>query len=81
METDIKIQDYKKQCNKQCDKQCDKHVKIFKIILQKVANIDLSWMKNLQPGLDEVDRDQTGIQVLDIIMRHGPESQYVNVSN
>ncbi|XP_029661699.1 protein argonaute-2-like isoform X1 [Formica exsecta] len=79
LETDIKIQDYKKQCNKQCDKQCDKHVKIFKIILHKVANIDLSWMKNLQPGLDEVDRDQTGIQVLDIIMRHGPESQYVNI--
>ncbi|XP_070172472.1 uncharacterized protein [Polyergus mexicanus] len=75
LETDIKIQD----CKKHCDKQCDKHVKIFKIIFKKVANIDLNWIKNLRSGLDEVDRDQTGIQVLDIIMRHGPESQYVNI--
>lgn len=55
-------------------------MKIFKIILNKVADIDLNWIKKLQPGL-EADRDQTSIQALDIIMRHEPEFQHINVSN
>lgn len=49
--------------------------------MKKVAEVDLSWTRNLPSSLDEVDGYQTGIQVLDIIMRHGPESQYINVSS
>lgn len=70
METEIVIIDREREIKKS-----------FKISLKKVANIDLSWIKNLRPGLDEADRDQTGIQVLDIIMRHAPESQFISVSN
>ncbi|XP_020290691.1 protein argonaute-4-like isoform X3 [Pseudomyrmex gracilis] len=49
--------------------------KKFKITLKKVAVVDLSWIKNLRPGLDEANRDQTSIQVLDIILRHASESR------
>lgn len=53
----------------------------FTITLKKVAVVDLSWIKNLHPGLDEANRDQTGIQVLDIILRHASEaSALVTVS-
>lgn len=55
--------------------------KSYIITLKKVGNIDLNWIKNLRPGLDEADRDQAGIQVLDIIMRHAPESRFLTVSN
>nr|XP_012231083.1 PREDICTED: protein argonaute-2 isoform X1 [Linepithema humile]XP_012231084.1 PREDICTED: protein argonaute-2 isoform X1 [Linepithema humile] len=65
METDIEIRE------EDSDRQ-----RTFKIALKKVAVIDLSWIKNLRPGLDEADRDQTGIQVLDIIMRHAAEVTY-----
>ncbi|KAL6425221.1 hypothetical protein ACFW04_009460 [Cataglyphis niger] len=68
METNIEVYDPERE------KQ-----RIFKITLKKVANIDLSWIKNLRPGLDEADRDQTSIQVLDIIMRHAPESRFLSV--
>jgi len=54
--------------------------KQYEITVRKVANVDLSWIKNLRPGLVE-NRDQTAIQVLDIIMRHAPESRYFNVSD
>lgn len=33
----------------------------------------------MRPGLE--NRNQSAEQVLDIIMRHAPESQFVNVSN
>lgn len=69
MEVDVQIYDNEREMSR-----------TFKIELKKVANIDLSWIKNLRPGLDEADRDQTGIQVLDIIMRHGPQLQYLSVS-
>lgn len=54
--------------------------KQYKITLKKVAYIDLSWIKNLKPGLAG-NKDQTAIQVLDLIMRHAPESRFINVSN
>ncbi|XP_029175629.1 protein argonaute-2 isoform X4 [Nylanderia fulva] len=57
----------------------DRVMKTYKITLKKVGNIDLKWIKNLKPGLDEANRDQTGIQVLDVIMRHAPESQFLSV--
>ncbi|KAL0103055.1 hypothetical protein PUN28_018391 [Cardiocondyla obscurior] len=49
----------------------------YEISIKKVANIDLSWIKNLRPG-HEI-RDQTAVQTLDIIMRHAPESRFMNV--
>lgn len=52
----------------------------FNITFTKVADVDLSWIKNLKPGIDEANRDQTGIQVLDIIMRHAPASRLLPVS-
>ncbi|KAG5317663.1 AGO2 protein, partial [Pseudoatta argentina] len=52
--------------------------KQYKITLNKVAYIDLSWIKNLEPGHAE-NRDQTALQVLDIIMRHAPESRFTNI--
>jgi len=70
METQVEIFDTERERNR-----------TFKISLKKVADIDLSWIKHLRPGLDEADRDQTGIQVLDIIMRHAPESRFLSVSN
>lgn len=54
--------------------------KQYQIILKKVSNVDLSWIKNLKPGLAQ-NREQSAIQVLDIIMRHTPESRFTNVSN
>lgn len=51
----------------------------YQIIIKKVANVDLSCIKNMGPGLR--NRDQTAEQVLDIIMRHAPESRFTNVSN
>ncbi|KYM80325.1 Protein argonaute-2 [Atta colombica] len=52
--------------------------KQYEITLNKVAYIDLSWIKNLKPGLAE-NKDRTALQVLDIIMRHAPESRFINV--
>jgi len=54
--------------------------KQYEITLNKVAYIDLSWIKNLKPGLAE-NKDRTALQVLDIIMRHAPESRFINVSD
>lgn len=54
---------------------------MFTITLKKVAEIDLSWMRNSPSNLYEADKYQTGIQVLDIIMRHEPESQHINVNS
>ncbi|KYN18207.1 Protein argonaute-2 [Trachymyrmex cornetzi] len=52
--------------------------KQYEIIMRKVAYIDLSWIKNLRPGLAG-NRDRTALQVLDVIMRHAPESRFINV--
>ncbi|XP_071561351.1 protein argonaute-2 [Temnothorax nylanderi] len=50
----------------------------YQIVIKKVANVDLSWIKNLRPGRLE-ERDQTSVQVLDIIMRHAPESRFTTI--
>ncbi|XP_071635459.1 protein argonaute-4-like [Temnothorax longispinosus] len=50
----------------------------YQIVIRKVANVDLSWIKNLRPGRLE-ERDQTSVQVLDIIMRYAPESQFITI--
>jgi len=52
----------------------------YKIVMKKVANVDLSWITHLRPGLDEANRDQTGLQVLDIIMRHSLQLRFISVS-
>ncbi|XP_024894043.1 protein argonaute-2-like isoform X2 [Temnothorax curvispinosus] len=50
----------------------------YQIVIRKVATVDLSWIKNLKPGRLE-ERDQTSVQVLDIIMRHASESQFMTI--
>jgi len=56
-------------------------IKKYQIKIKKVANVDLSWITRLKPGLDEADRDQTSLQVLDIIMRHSLQLRFMSVSN
>ncbi|KAG7199076.1 hypothetical protein KM043_017975 [Ampulex compressa] len=51
----------------------------FNIKLNKVATIDLSWLKTVGPGFNETSRDLTSIQVLDIILRNGPAFHNVTV--
>ncbi|XP_031771668.1 protein argonaute-2 isoform X2 [Apis florea] len=50
--------------------------KNFKIYLNKVASLDLSWLKNLKCDLMDSERNQKCIQALEIILRHGPAYQY-----
>jgi len=52
----------------------------YKIVMKKVSNVDLSWITHVRPGLDEANRDQTGLQVLDIIMRHSLQLRFISVS-
>lgn len=61
---------------------CDKRNRTinYKITIKKVANIDLSWLQNVKRGYNEADKDQTGIQVLDVIFRHAPASRLLCVS-
>ncbi|XP_063975958.1 protein argonaute-2-like [Diachasmimorpha longicaudata] len=40
-----------------------------KVTMKKANSIDISWLHNVKPGLVESDRDQTTIQVLDVILR------------
>ncbi|KAL0117786.1 hypothetical protein PUN28_008880 [Cardiocondyla obscurior] len=51
----------------------------YQIILKKMGNIDLSWIKNFKPGLTNID--QTALQILDTIICHATQSRFVNVSN
>ncbi|XP_060818743.1 protein argonaute-2-like isoform X1 [Bombus pascuorum] len=60
------------------DKELQKQ-RTFKIYLKKVAVLDLSWIKNLKYDAFESDTKQQCIQALDIILRHGPASQYITV--
>ncbi|KAL2726585.1 protein argonaute-2-like [Vespula squamosa] len=50
------------------------HEKIFHIEMKKAAAIDLSFLKNVKPGFNETLGTQSGIQALDVILRHGPLS-------
>lgn len=52
----------------------------FEITINKVSIVDFSWIKTMRSGLVE-DMNQTAIQVLDIILRHAPESRFINVSH
>ncbi|XP_015119376.1 protein argonaute-2 [Diachasma alloeum] len=39
------------------------------VTMNKANSIDISWLHNVKPGLAESDRDQTTMQVIDVIMR------------
>lgn len=44
--------------------------KSFKVTMKKVALIDLSWLQNVRSGMDvQQERDQIGLQALDVILR------------
>lgn len=42
--------------------------------MKKSASIDLSFLKHVRPGFNETLGTQSGIQALDVILRHGPLS-------
>lgn len=46
----------------------DNKERTFKVTMKKVASIDLSWLKNVRPGVDE--KDQMSLQVLDVVLRN-----------
>ncbi|KOC70760.1 Protein argonaute-2 [Habropoda laboriosa] len=52
----------------------------FKIYLNKVANIDLSWLKNIYFGVNvEGIKEQQGLQALNIILHHAASHRFVSV--
>ncbi|XP_031370648.1 protein argonaute-2 isoform X1 [Apis dorsata] len=51
----------------------------FKIYLNKVASLDLSWLTSLKCDLMDSEKNQKCIQALDIILRHGPAYHYTMV--
>ncbi|XP_078039817.1 argonaute 2 [Augochlora pura] len=51
----------------------------FKIYLTKVAVLDLSWLKGIKYGFMDLQSEQSGLQALDIILRHGSANKCVNV--
>lgn len=50
----------------------DGRIKKFKITLNKVNDIDISWLVHVKKGLPETQRDLISIQALDIILRQAP---------
>ncbi|XP_014218616.1 protein argonaute-4 isoform X2 [Copidosoma floridanum] len=57
----------------------DGREKEFKVTL-KIANVlDLSWLKDVRPGLQDDEKSQTAIQALDIILRSAPALTSITV--
>lgn len=52
-------------------------MRTYKVTISKVADVDLSWIANIRPGM--AGYDQTGLQVLDVVLRNGPASRCVQV--
>nr|XP_050850291.1 protein argonaute-2-like [Vespula vulgaris] len=48
--------------------------RIFQIEMKKATSIDLSFLRSVKPGFNESLGTQSGIQALDVILRHGPLS-------
>ncbi|KAF7403817.1 hypothetical protein HZH68_006611 [Vespula germanica] len=46
----------------------------FQIEMKKATSIDLSFLRSVKPGFNESLGTQSGIQALDVILRHGPLS-------
>ncbi|XP_043502637.1 protein argonaute-2-like [Polistes fuscatus] len=44
----------------------------FIVEMSKTVNLDLSFLKKITPGFDDPLNFQSGIQALDVILRHGP---------
>ncbi|XP_025603016.2 protein argonaute-2-like isoform X2 [Athalia rosae] len=49
----------------------------WKVTITKVAVVDLSWLPRVAAGLNNIE--QTAVQVIDVILRHGPASRCVQV--
>lgn len=49
------------------------------ITMEKVNEIDLSWLPKLCVGFKAKDKDQSAIQVLDTILRSAPYSRAISI--
>ncbi|XP_076684967.1 argonaute 2 isoform X5 [Andrena cerasifolii] len=67
-EADVKVFDVERQ-----------QERTFKMYMKKVALLDLSWLTKTQLDTIEFDREQKGIQALDVILRHGPLHRFIPV--
>ncbi|XP_035736737.1 protein argonaute-2-like isoform X3 [Vespa mandarinia] len=51
----------------------------FQVEMKKTTSIDLSFLKDIRPGFNETLAVQSGMQALEVILRHGPLSYYIPV--
>lgn len=68
-EADVKVFDVERQ-----------QERTFKMYMKKAAVLDLSWLMKTQFDTIEFDREQKGIQALDVILRHGPTHRFIPAS-
>ncbi|XP_076547410.1 argonaute 2 isoform X2 [Osmia lignaria lignaria] len=53
--------------------------RVWKIYLRKVAILDLSWLRGTEMGYNEGEKEEKGLQALDVIFRHGPAYTFTPV--
>nr|XP_034189444.1 protein argonaute-2 [Osmia lignaria]XP_034189445.1 protein argonaute-2 [Osmia lignaria] len=53
--------------------------RVWKIYLRKVAILDLSWLRGIEMGYNEGEKEEKGLQALDVIFRHGPAYTFTPV--
>ncbi|XP_047351672.1 protein argonaute-2 isoform X2 [Vespa velutina] len=51
----------------------------FQVEMKKTTSIDFSFLKDIRPGFNETLAVQSGMQALEVILRHGPLSYYIPV--
>ncbi|XP_076381016.1 protein argonaute-2-like [Megalopta genalis] len=51
----------------------------FKVYLKRAAVIDLSWLKKINFGFMDLQSEQSGMQALEIILKHGSANTCVSV--
>ncbi|XP_046490379.1 protein argonaute-2 [Neodiprion pinetum] len=51
--------------------------KTYKVVISRVADIDLSWLPRVAPGMPQIE--QTAVQAIDVVLRHGAASKCVQV--
>ncbi|KAK0073829.1 hypothetical protein PV325_009163, partial [Microctonus aethiopoides] len=60
------------------DEECQKD-RTVKVTMEKVNEIDMSWLSSVKPGIDESIRDQTTMHVLNVILRMAPYNRAIMV--
>lgn len=54
--------------------------KNFLVTIKKANELDLSWLQNVRPGLQDDEKCQASLQALDVILRSAPALQATAVS-